>query len=126
MSAADLLLLHGTDDVYVALRPLSAGETVVAAGERPVIVGGDVPVGHKLARRSLASGELVRKYGQIIGAVTEAVSMGGHMGRTLYDGIFQIPPGHFLIATEKHVQLNQYWDFDYPTKENNKPKLRVW
>ena len=46
------------------------------------------------------------------------------MGRTLYDGIFQIPPGHFLIATEKHVQLNQYWDFNYPTKEDNKPKMR--
>ena len=56
--------------------------------------------------------------------VYNSVSMSGHMGRTLYDGIFQIPPGHFLIATEKHVQLNQYWDFDYPTKENNKPKLR--
>ena len=22
------------------------------------------------------------------------------------------------------MQLNQYWDFDYPTKENNQPKLR--
>ena len=36
MSAADLLLLHPTDDVYVALRPLSAGETVSAAGEEPL------------------------------------------------------------------------------------------
>ncbi len=56
--------------------------------------------------------------------VYNSVALSGHMGRTLYGGIFQIPPGHFLIATEKHVQLNQYWDFDYPTKENNKPNLR--
>ncbi len=51
--------------------------------------------------------------------VYNSVSMGGHMGRTLYDGVFQIPPGHFLLATEKHVQINQYWDFDYPAKQNN-------
>jgi asparagine synthase (glutamine-hydrolysing) len=43
-----------------------------------------------------------------------AVEFGGHQMRTLYDGIFQIPPGHYLVATEKHVQLNQYWDFNYP------------
>ena len=56
--------------------------------------------------------------------VYNSVSMGGHMARTLYDGVFQIPPGHFLLATEKHLQLNQYWDFDYPAKENNKPTRR--
>jgi asparagine synthase (glutamine-hydrolysing) len=43
-----------------------------------------------------------------------AVEFGGYQMRTLYDGIFQIPPGHYLIATEKHLQVNQYWDFDYP------------
>jgi asparagine synthase (glutamine-hydrolysing) len=26
-----------------------------------------------------------------------------------------VPPGHYLLATDKHVQLNKYWDFDYPT-----------
>ncbi len=51
--------------------------------------------------------------------VYNSVSMAGHMGRTLYDGVFQIPPGHFLLATDKHVQVNQYWDFDYPAKQNN-------
>jgi asparagine synthase (glutamine-hydrolysing) len=56
--------------------------------------------------------------------VYNSVSMAGHMGRTLYDGVFQIPPGHFLLATEKHVQVNRYWDFDYPTKENNQPTRR--
>ena len=34
--------------------------------------------------------------------------------RTLYDGVFQVPPGHYLIATDKHIQLRQYWDFNYP------------
>jgi asparagine synthase (glutamine-hydrolysing) len=47
-------------------------------------------------------------------SVYHAVSFGAMQMRTLYDGIYQIPPGHFLLATEKHVQVNQYWDFDYP------------
>jgi asparagine synthase (glutamine-hydrolysing) len=47
-------------------------------------------------------------------SVYHSVSFGGHQMRTLFDGIHQIPPGHFLLATEKHVQVNQYWDFNYP------------
>jgi asparagine synthase (glutamine-hydrolysing) len=43
-----------------------------------------------------------------------SVAFGGHQIRTLYDGVFQLPPGHFLIATDKHIQVNRYWDFDYP------------
>ena len=38
----------------------------------------------------------------------------GYPTRTLYDGIFQIPPGHYALATEKHFQVNRYWDFNYP------------
>ena len=48
-------------------------------------------------------------------SVYHAVSFGGHQMRTLYEGVFQVPPGHYMLATEKHVQLNQYWDFNYPT-----------
>ena len=43
-----------------------------------------------------------------------AVEMGGHQMRTLYAGVFQIPPGHYLLATDTHLQINRYWDFDYP------------
>jgi asparagine synthase (glutamine-hydrolysing) len=44
----------------------------------------------------------------------QSVEFGGHQMRTLFDGILQIPPGYYLLATDKHVQLNQYWDFNYP------------
>jgi|SRR5271165_120279 len=47
-------------------------------------------------------------------SVYHSVEFGGHPMRTLFDGIHQVPPGHYLIATEKHVQLHRYWDFDYP------------
>jgi asparagine synthase (glutamine-hydrolysing) len=56
-------------------------------------------------------------------SVYNAVEMGSPMMRTLFDGVFQVPPGHFLIATDKHVQVNSYWDFDYPLAADNQPKL---
>jgi len=46
--------------------------------------------------------------------MSHAVEMGSYQRRTLYDGIFQVPPGHYLLATDQHIQLNQYWDFNYP------------
>ena len=50
-------------------------------------------------------------------SVYHSVEFGGHQVRTLFDGIFQVPPGHYLIATDKHIQLHRYWDFDYPRSD---------
>ena len=53
--------------------------------------------------------------------VFHAVSFGGHQVRTLYEGVFQVPPGYYMLATEKHVQLNKYWDFNYPPADRTAP-----
>ena len=34
--------------------------------------------------------------------------------RTLFEGVHQVPPGHYLIASAGEVRLVRYWDFDYP------------
>ncbi len=47
-------------------------------------------------------------------SIYHCIEYGNHPTRTLYDGVFQVPPGHYLIATDKHFQLHQYWDFNYP------------
>jgi asparagine synthase (glutamine-hydrolysing) len=47
-------------------------------------------------------------------SVAQSVEFGGHQVRTLFDGVFQVPPGHYLLATEKHLQVISYWDFNYP------------
>jgi asparagine synthase (glutamine-hydrolysing) len=54
----------------------------------------------------------------------QAAEQGGHQERTLYDGIRLVPPGHYLIATDQHIQLVRYWDFDYPRAGtgNGKPR----
>ncbi len=52
-------------------------------------------------------------------SVYHTVEFGGHQVRTLFDGIFRVPPGHYLIVTDQHTQLNQYWDFNYPKSGGN-------
>jgi asparagine synthase (glutamine-hydrolysing) len=34
--------------------------------------------------------------------------------RTLFEGIYQVPPGHYLLASGGQVRLIRYWDFEYP------------
>src|SRR5262249_24262368 len=36
-------------------------------------------------------------------------------GMTLFKGIQQVPPGHYLAASGTGMTLTPYWDFDYPT-----------
>ena len=55
-------------------------------------------------------------------SVYHSVALGGPQVRTLFDGVFQIPPGHYLIASEKHVQVSQYWDFHYPRADHAAPQ----
>jgi asparagine synthase (glutamine-hydrolysing) len=55
-------------------------------------------------------------------SVYHSAELGGHSIRTLFDGVFQVPPGHYLIATDKHLQLHRYWDFDYPKSNGHYPQ----
>jgi asparagine synthase (glutamine-hydrolysing) len=50
------------------------------------------------------------------------VELGGYQARTLFDGVFQVPPGHYLIATDTHLQVTRYWDFDYPVDSSDAPR----
>ena len=54
-------------------------------------------------------------------SVFRAVDVSGSPHRTLFHGIQQVPPGHYLIATEGHVHLGSYWDFNYPDAERIRP-----
>ncbi|MDZ8187163.1 MAG: asparagine synthase (glutamine-hydrolyzing) [Nostoc sp. ChiSLP02] len=37
--------------------------------------------------------------------------------RTFFKNIYQVPPGHFLLASRTNIQLHRYWDFDYPNND---------
>jgi hypothetical protein len=77
----DAVVIHPKDDVAVALRPLAAGKVRARRGGEVVEIeiGRDIPLGHKLALHDLPVGAVVRKYGEAIGTLTEAVARGGHV-----------------------------------------------
>jgi asparagine synthase (glutamine-hydrolysing) len=54
-------------------------------------------------------------------AVYYSGGYGGAQSSTLFEGIHQVPPGHFLVATQDQLQLRQYWDFDYPQADPARP-----
>lgn len=42
--------------------------------------------------------------------------------RTLFQGIYQVPPGHFMIASRNQIKIVRYWDFDYPCINEQKSR----
>lgn len=39
-------------------------------------------------------------------------------GRTVFKGVYELPPGHYLKASRGHVTVNRYWDIPlYPREE---------
>lgn len=66
------------DDVAVALRDLTAQETILV-GDRHVVLIDPVPRGHKVAVRAVPAGQPVRKYGWPIGRATADITVGAHV-----------------------------------------------
>jgi altronate hydrolase len=69
-------MLGESDDVAVALKPVSAGQTVPGLALTAI---SDIPGGHKFAIHDIASGQPVRKFNQIIGFATQPIAMGEHV-----------------------------------------------
>lgn len=73
-----LLLLDPRDNVLVVRARIRAGEAVSLDGAR-VDVPADLPLGHKVARKAIAAGEKIVKYGAPIGSATAAIALGAHV-----------------------------------------------
>lgn len=71
-----VLILNSADDVAIALDDIAAGETPEGL-ETPARAA--VAAGHKIARRAVEAGGLVRRYGQVIGRAREAIAAGDHV-----------------------------------------------
>ena len=73
-----LILLGSGDNCLAVVVSLIAGDTVEIEGHHvtlPVAIG----IGHKLARRDIAAGEKVIKYGAVIGSAKVAIRCGEHV-----------------------------------------------
>lgn len=89
--------LREEDDVAIATGPIPAG-CVLSVADGGVVAREPIPMGHKLALRSLAPGQPVRKYGQIIGFASQPIEAGEHIhGHNLRADSFLRDPA---MATE--------------------------
>ncbi len=41
--------------------------------------------------------------------------------RSLFADVHQVPPGHYLLATCRGIELVRYWDLDYPRDDHDPP-----
>ena len=72
------VVLRSEDDVAVAKAGLAVG-TILEDGPTRIEVRQDIKPGHKVARRPVATGSPVRRYGQVIGFATRDIAVGDHV-----------------------------------------------
>ncbi|MBW0001729.1 MAG: asparagine synthase (glutamine-hydrolyzing) [Verrucomicrobia bacterium] len=46
------------------------------------------------------------------------------LDRTLFDGVYQLPPGHYLTATTNGMRILRYWEFSYPPADQSATDAR--
>ena len=72
------ILLHPDDNVAVARVPLVPGQRI-APGGHEVKVTEPVPAGHKVSLREIEAGELLLRYGQVMGRSSARIAAGSHV-----------------------------------------------
>ena len=73
-----VMKLSPPDNVAVALRQLKSGEVVMLDGVA-ITISRNIAVGHKLAARPIAKGEVIVKYSCPIGTATRAIAAGEYV-----------------------------------------------
>lgn len=75
---SSLLLMSPEDNCMIARTALAKGDTVTIDGQS-VTLSQNILIGHKVARRALAVGDKVLRYGALIGSITVPVGIGEHI-----------------------------------------------
>ncbi|SDF02689.1 UxaA family hydrolase [Sporomusa acidovorans] len=76
------ILIHGAaDTVGVAVQDIKAGETVIGVyldtnTDITITSNYDIPLGHKIALKTIPAGEFVYEYGEKIGKATQNINLG--------------------------------------------------
>lgn len=77
------VIIDARDNVAIAIYPLHAGEDAVCTApdgsEATIPLTQDIPLFHKIARRDIACGEKIMKYGEFIGVATQDIARGSHV-----------------------------------------------
>lgn len=100
MTDTRLLLLSPDDNVFVLRGAIDAGEVVVLEAGRATVPT-RLGLGHKIARRAIAAGEKIVKYGAPIGSAIEAIPPGAHVH--IHNVKSDYTPTYALAGTSEEV-----------------------
>ena len=73
---ANLIVLAPGDNVGIALRGISAGETAITGDGRRIACIQEIPQGHKLALEPVAEGQKLIRFGVAVGIAKSAIQPG--------------------------------------------------
>jgi altronate dehydratase len=73
---ANIVVLAEGDNVGVAVQPIGPGDSAHSAAEHHVTAAEEIPLGHKIALRPIASGERIIRLGVPVGIATADIATG--------------------------------------------------
>jgi altronate dehydratase small subunit len=79
MPSKRALIMQPNDNVATALEEIQAGDDVAAAlgkESRTIRAAEAIPFGFKIALQDIPQGELIRKYGEVIGRASAVIARG--------------------------------------------------
>ncbi|AOY75257.1 UxaA family hydrolase [Clostridium formicaceticum] len=80
--AVNALVISETDSVAVAIHEMKVGDKAIFKIEeeiKEISILQDIPIYHKFATKDMKAGDLVFKYGQVIGQALEDILAGQHV-----------------------------------------------
>ena len=70
-----VIMINSKDNVMVALSDIAVGE-MIELGDIKIRTLSDIPFGHKIAAKDLKEGDIIIKYGEVIGLATTDIRKG--------------------------------------------------
>ncbi|MFX1358436.1 MAG: UxaA family hydrolase [Promethearchaeota archaeon] len=69
------IIMHKDDNCATSLEDIPKDAEIII-NDDSIKLNHDIPLGHKFSLRDINKGELIKKYGEIIGIATEDIRMG--------------------------------------------------
>lgn len=72
----NFIIMNSEDNCATSLAEIPKDAKVELNGGKVMKINQDIPLGHKFALKRINKGDLVKKYGEIIGVATEDIELG--------------------------------------------------
>ena len=72
----NFIIMNSEDNCATSLAEISKDDEVELDSGNIIKINQYIPLGHKFALRKISKGEIVKKYGEIIGVATENIELG--------------------------------------------------